>query len=190
MCLLGSHWHCQLKEMRKRQNRGLMDCEGPVGKGEKRSFESSSGNESASYADAASKERWRTPSEEKKKKKKQRADEQVGELLGAKESPNRDLFVSMLDYSRCRRPEQLEAMVKKYCKRRDVDINYAKAFVIKSDRNRANCKISVDESAVDTLLADDFWPDPSYARFWYTNNGQQQNRNERTSDDDDESLSD
>ena len=112
----------------------------------------------------------------------------MGELLGVKDSPNQDLFVIKLDYSRCRRPEQLEAMVKKYCKRRGVDVLYAKAFVIQSDHNRANCKISVDESAVDTLLADDFWPDPSYARYWYTNNGQQQNRNERTSDD--ESLSD
>ena len=181
----------QLKELRNRQenrNVGIYEMTGE--KGEKRSFDTSSGSESLSYADTArkDKEEWLTQKNNKnKKKKKLKPDEPVMELLGAKESPNRDLFVIKLDYSRCRRPEQLESMVKNYCKKRGVEVLYAKAFVIQSDHNQANCKISVDESAVETVLADKFWPDPSFARHWYTNNGQQPMQNERSSDD--ESLS-
>ena len=173
----------QLKELRnKQQNEG-------VDKGEKRRADTSSGNDSATYAEATGKEPWITPEYNKKKKnKKAKVDEPVMELLGAKDSPNKDLFVIMLDYSRCKRPDQLENMVKHYCRRRGVEVLYAKAFVIQSDRNRANCKVSVNEADVPTLLADGFWPDPSYARYWYSNPSNQQGRNDRSSED--ESLSD
>ena len=177
----------QLKELRNRQQNGGT---GPRGldsdKGEKRAYEVSSGSDSPSYAETAAKDMdsWKTQQYYKNKKKKQsKVDDPVLELLGVKESPNKDLFVIKLDYSRCRRPEQLEVMVKQFCKRKGVEILYAKAFVSQSDPNSANCKISVNGSAVSTLLADNFWPENAYARFWYSHNEHLKNRNDRMSDD-------
>ena len=134
----------QLKELRNRQlNSGTGPKSADGDKGEKRTYEVSSGSDSPSYAETAAKdkERWNTQQYNKnKKKKKPKADDSDLELLGVKESPNKDLFVIKLDYSRCRRPEQLESMVKRYCKHKGVEILYAKAFVSQSDPNSANCK--------------------------------------------------
>ena len=181
----------QLKEMRNRRQFGDRRTDNQrADKGEKRQLDPSSGNESSagergSYAEVASMEEedvWLTAGDKIKKKKKARAEESMLELLGVKDSPNKELFVLKLDYSRCRRPEQLEGMVRRYCRNRGVEVLFAKAYVTKSDNNQANCKVSVNEADVPALLSDNLWPRNAYARHWYTHPAQQI-RNDKSSDD-------
>ena len=174
----------QMKEMRCKPGSAGYDGMYGTGKGEKRDREMSSGNESntdskKSYVEAADGEgEWTGVSYAKKKKGY--GNEPVMELLGAKENPCKDIFVIGLDYSRCKRPDQLERMVKHYCSRRGVEVMYAKAYKMQSDPNRANCRISINESNTVKVLDDDFWPQFTYARYWYSNN---QTANGRSSDD-------
>ena len=175
----------QLKDLRNKP-------QGPTGndnsKRGKRVYEVSSGGESngskgSSYAEVAGVDEWLKP-KSKKKKKKAKFDEPVLDLLGVKESPNKEIFVMSLDYSRCRRTEQLENMVKHYCRQRGVEVLYAKAFRTQSDPKKANCKISVNEADVPSVFADGFWPDYVDARYWYNNNDKPYAGNDRSSDDD------
>ena len=154
------------------------------GKGEKRDYESNydtTNDVSMTYADAVGDDVWNEVVSKYNKKMKSKANESM-ELLGAKDSTNKDIFVPSLDYSRCKKPQQLEHMVKSYCRRRGVEVLYAKAFKTKSDPMRANCRIAVNIGDVKCVLVDDFWPQRAYARYWYTH-PHQQNENEILSDD-------
>ena len=91
------------------------------------------------------------------------------DLFGVKQEPQKDIFVRHLKYSSCRKPEDLELLVKFHCRRRNVEIIYAKAFVRKNDLQQANCKISVKESDVPTVLGRGFWPEYAKARLWLSN---------------------
>ena len=182
----------QLKEMRNKQQAAASNTNrAPNANQGKRAHETSSGGESSgskggSYADVASADAgsapWQNP--KSKKKKKSKVEEPMMDLLGVKDSPIKELFVMSLDFSRCNRTEQLENMVKHYCKKRGVQILYAKAFKTRSDPNKANCKIAVNEVDVSTLFANDFWPEYVFARYWHNNNlTLQQNVNESSSED-------
>ena len=184
----------QMKEKRYRQQQ--QSEESGIGnnvsdKGEKRVRESSDSEGMASakesYAGAASKEGTWNEVEYKKNKKKAKVCEPMLELLGSKTEPNKDIFVLMLDYSRCKRTEQLEGMVKRYCKNRDIEVAYAKAYQSKSDPMNANCKISVKQSDVNSVLTDGFWPGNAFARVWYSNNDFYRNKNTKSTDDEEQS---
>ena len=60
-------------------------------------------------------------------------------------------------------------MVTKHCRLRGVDIIYAKAFLLRFDKRKANCKITVKECDVESMLSDEFWPASVTARLWLTN---------------------
>ena len=156
-------------------------------KGGKRGREVSSGSESSSsqkesYAEVAGEEPWLDAKGNRKKKAK--VVEPMLELLGSKSEPTKEVFVLNLDYSRCRKPEQLEGMVKYFCNRRGIDVSFAKAYRSRSDPNDANCKIVVRESDAEKVMSDGFWPGNAYARPWYSNNDFYKGKNEKAKDDD------
>ena len=161
----------QLKDVRTSQQQqanstGSMN----KGKGEKRAYEKNEKegvNEvKGTYAEVAGDDEhsWNDVVSKNSKKKKAKADESM-ELLGAGDSHSKDIFVIGLDYSRCRKPQQLENMVKSHCRRRGIEVLYAKAFILKSDPTRANCKIAVNNDDAKKVLGDGFWPKKSYARY-------------------------
>ena len=177
----------QLKDMRQKQQVKESIGNTRYDNSGKRGREDSSGSDSASgsrgtYAETAGKDidDWNVVANSKNKKKP-RFDEI--ELKGVKTDPHKEIFVLQLDFSQCKKTEQLEGLVKRYCKRREVDVLYAKAFQTQSDPNKANCKISVNVADTKRVLSNNFWPEHASARYWYTNNGNQQHRNDKSSDD-------
>ena len=177
----------QLREMRQQQQRAKEGI-GSIGseKGEKRgreeSSESDGSNKRETYAEMAGTENdWSEMGSNNKVKKKPRVTDSMFELMGTKNPPQREIFVLDLDFSRCRKTEQLESMVKVYCKKRDINVLYAKAFMKKSDPKTANCKISVNETDAGKVLTTGFWPGYAFARNWYNNF---QTKNDRSSEED------
>ena len=58
--------------------------------------------------------------------------------------------------------------VRHYCRNRGVVVSFVKAFQLLSNCAKANCKITVNESDVGRVLADNFWPEFVSARMWLT----------------------
>ena len=183
----------QLKNLRNKQPSSNVTVNRPGNSNTgKRAYEVSSGGESSgskggSYAEVASADggadAWDKP--KPKKKKKTKVDEPIMDLLGVKDSPNKEIFVMSLNCSMCKRTDQLEKMVKHHCRQRGVTVLYARAFKTRSDPNKANCKIAVSEADVARVFESDFWPEYVFVRYWYNNpNTNQQNSTESSSEDD------
>ena len=138
--------------------------------GEKRGGESMCDgelNESpTSYAYKAADGDWLDP---KRRRQRGSSGDRVPVLFGVRQETQRDIFVRYLSYSGCRKPEDLECIVKFHCRRRNVEPIYVKAFTRKNDMQQANCKISVRESDAPTVLRSGFWPEYVKARYWLTN---------------------
>ena len=117
-----------------------------------------------SYAEVAADGDW--SDWETKRRRRNSPNNRVPDLYGVRQIPHKDIFVRHLNYSSCRKPEDLELIVKFHCRRRKVDIIFAKAFVQKNDLKEANCKVSVKESDIDLVLSKDFWPEYATARLW------------------------
>ena len=118
--------------------------------------------EHESYADKASKYPW----EDANKRRRRGSSGDPFALHGSRSTPQKDLFVMDLDYSRCDKPEDLEMRVRHHCRKRGVVISYVKAFQLLSNCARANCKVSVNEHDADLVLSDDFWPEYASVRDW------------------------
>ena len=125
---------------------------------------------SDSYADAANKNRWKEPQRRKKRKASRSGSESdIPDLSGFEDEPNKEIFVRDLAYAKCRKPADLEKMVKKYCNVRGVDILFAKTYLLRFSNDKANCRVKVKVCDVDKVLSDDFWPRCVKARPWLTN---------------------
>ena len=140
--------------------------------GDKRRSDDTPGQENTdpgntSYAEVAADGDW--SDWETKRRRRNSPNNRVPDLYGVRQIPHKDIFVRHLNYSSCRKPEDLELIVKFHCRRRKVDIIFAKAFVQKNDLQEANCKVSVKESDIDLVLSKDFWPEYATARLWLTN---------------------
>ena len=123
-----------------------------------------------SYADAAYKNQFKEPPRRKKRKtRKSSSDSELPDLSGFEDAPNREIFVKDLAYGKCKKPSDLERMVKKHCGLRGVDILFAKTYLMRFSRDKANCRVKVKECDVDTVLNDDFWPRCVTARLWLSN---------------------
>ena len=98
-----------------------------------------------------------------------------------KQEPTRDIFVRQLNYANCRRPEDLELIVKHHCCRRGVEIIFAKAFTRQNDDLQANSKVTLRESDVAKALSKGFWPEYVKARLWLSKDlyNQANNRQDR-----------
>ena len=136
-------------------------------KGEKRVMDAPPDQEECeilneSYADMAAKNKWQVPS----KKQKKLGNKFKNVLEGGNSTPITILFVNNLNYAKCRKPEDLEKLVKLHCKAKGVHIVFAKAFPMRYDEDSANCKVSIREYDLEKVLADDFWPPRASARLW------------------------
>ena len=159
------------KEMRATQNapQRVSTAVGPS-PGDKRGYDGTrdqpeSQANAVTYASAAEGD-W--SDYETKRRKRGNSGNNVPELHGVKPEAQRDIFVRHLSYARCRKPEDLELIVKHHCRRRNVEIIFARAYVRSNDRYQANCKVTLKESDVDKALSRDFWPEYVKARPWLT----------------------
>ena len=139
-----------MKSGGKRENEGYVDEPG----------------DKDSYLDVASKYNWET---ENKRRKRGNSGEQLLPIYGVKNTPQRDIFVRDLAYSMCSSPEDLENRVKNHCRLRGVVLSFIKAFPIKSNCAKANCKITVSMEDVNNVLSENFWPQYVSARPWRLN---------------------
>ena len=136
-----------------------------------------------SYAGAASKYRWQEPTRKKKRKASRSGSEnELPDLSGFEDAPNREIFVRELAYGKCRKPSDLERMVKRYCNDRGVDILFAKTYLLRFSHDKANCRVKVKESDVDAVLKEGFWQRCVTARLWLSNAEFNANKEERNSD--------
>ena len=122
--------------------------------------------ERESYVGVAGKFDWES---ENKRRKRGNSGEHVPPIYGVKTTPQRDIFVRDLAYSMCSSPEDMEQRVKNHCRLRGVVISFVKAFPIKSNCAKANCKITVNLEDVSNVLSDTFWPQYVSARMWRLN---------------------
>ena len=174
------------KEMRSKQgsNQVSSGANGPS-PGDKRGYDGSAGHagqlsDQDSYASVAADDdgQWLI---HQNKRNKRNSGTNVPELYGVKQEATRDIFVRQLNYANCRKPEDLELLVKYHCRRRGIDIVFAKAFTRVNDKLTANCKVTLKESDVPKALDSGFWPEYVKARYWLTKDQylQANNRQER-----------
>ena len=121
-------------------------------------------NAQQSYADAAAKQVWETP---KKRKRVKSINKKVGSLSGANVFPQCDLYVQGIAYSWNDSYEDVEERMYLFGEERDMKFAYAKAIPVRNDKTQIGCKITVNESDVDLLMDDDFWPENITVRFWH-----------------------
>ena len=108
-----------------------------------------------------------------KRRRRGNSGDNIPVLFGSKSTPQKDIFVRDLDYSECGKPADLEYRVKHHCRRRGVTVSFVKAFPIKSNCSKANCKVTVNSSDVMKVLFEGFWPQYASARIWtYQPSGQ------------------
>ena len=142
-------------------------------KGEKRDNDGSlnESNQPQSYASSVINYDWQGP--DNKRRRRGNSGDNMHVLFGSKSTPQKDIFVRDLDYSECSKPADLEIRVKHHCRRRGVVISFVKAFPIKSNCSKANCKVTVNSSDVMKVLTEGFWPLYASARIWtYQPSGQ------------------
>ena len=136
-----------------------------------------------SYADAAYKNQFKEPPRRKKRKAiKSSSDSELPDLSGFEDEPNREIFVKELAYAKCNKPSDLERMVKNHCSKRGVDILFAKTYLLRFSRDKANCRVKVKECDVNAVLSDDFWPRCVTARPWLTKPDFNAGKDDRSSD--------
>ena len=135
-------------------------------------------SEKESYVGVAAKYDWETEN----KRRRGNSGEHLPPIYGVKNTPQRDIFVRDLAYAMCSSPEDLEIRVKNHCRLRGVVLSFIKAFPIKSNCAKANCKITVSMEDVNNVLSESFWPQYVSARPWRLNppnnagNGNNDNR--------------
>ena len=138
-------------------------------KGEKRVMGSSDdsddeGDPDDSYAGVASRdnEKWLDPPN----KRRRQSGKSKNVLEGGNSAAMSDIFVSNLSYTKCKKPEDLEKLVKLHCKSKGVNIGFARTYLMRYDEESANCKVSVRAYDEEKVLSYDFWPAHVSARLW------------------------
>ena len=63
-----------------------------------------------------------------------------------------------MEWKICKKPVDLEIMVKDYCKSRGVNIVFAKVYLLRFDDSTANCRVTVRDYDESKLLESRFWP--------------------------------
>ena len=160
-----------------------------MGKGEKRPAEGNTitdcdSQDTDSYTDKASKYKWKTAGRRDKKYESNNHpnDDNVPDLSGVEEVNEQELFVESLSYAKCRNPRDHERMVTKHCRVRGVDIIYAKAFLLRFDKRKANCRITLKEGDVEKVLNSKFWPESVTVREWTNNPDYNSYKSDKSSD--------
>ena len=158
----------QREEAARNAGNSEVDCVALPRSGEKRDCDDYvvGADEKESYLDVAGRYNWEA---ENKRRRKMSSNDHVPPIYGVKTIPQRDIFVRDLAYSMCNSPEDLESRVKNHCRLRGVVISFIKAFPIKSNCAKANCKITVNLDDVNNVLSESFWPEYVTARPWRLN---------------------
>ena len=132
--------------------------EAAVNKGSKNTND----KDDSSYAAVTSKYTW----DKVPPKKRKRVKSKVGTLSGAHVTPQCDLYVQGIAFSRYDSYEDVEEMMYQFGESRNFCFSFAKAIPVRNDKRQIGCKITVDENDAEILLDDDFWPDEITVRVW------------------------
>ena len=157
----------QREEAARKADEGGIERPAQPNHGEKRDNGDLDGlGDRESYLDVAGRYDWES---ENKRRRRSGSGDHVPPIYGVKYTPQRDIFVRDLALATCSSPEDLETRVKNHCRLRGVVISFVKAFPIKSNCSKANCKITVNLEDVSNVLSETFWPQYVSARPWRLN---------------------